>query len=293
MKGPTSFLVAAVALSSTVSAWPQWLPALDSLVVRQDDSTTTSAPKETGTTTAESATETATTTATGKTTAKVITTNLNTGGVSTTKTTGTGETTGTGKESGSSSTGTSGSGNSTHTSYDSDDPAGGISMITPATTASTPLYRIGETITWAWNYTSLQGTPTAVDVLVSCSVATETWTLTQNMTFEPTGTYIWDTNSYAQTAVASPLLTEQYTLIIYDADSQISATAEPGYLSVYKGFTFGMYTARPYKDLGEWKCVTCSAANSNLDNQALRFAVGMATITVLTFTWFVAGFAGL
>lgn len=165
-------------------------------------------------------------------------------------------------------------------------------MITPATSTGTALYRIGETITWAWNYTSLQGTPTAVDVLVSCSVATETWTLTQNMTFETTGTYIWDTNSYAQTAVASPLLVEEYTLIIYDADSQISATAEAGYLSVYNQFTFGMYTARPYSDLGEWKCVTCSAANSNLDNQALRFAIGMATITVLTFTWFVAGFGG-
>lgn len=166
-------------------------------------------------------------------------------------------------------------------------------MMTPATSSGTQLYRIGEEITWKWNYTSLQGTPTAIDVLVSCSVATETWTLTQNMTWETTGAYTWDTNAYAKTAVASPLLTEEYTLIIYDADSSISATAEAGYLSVYDSFTFGMYTSRPYTDLDEWKCVTCSAANSNLDNQALRFALGMATITVLTFTWFVAGFGAL
>ncbi|KAK9417148.1 hypothetical protein SUNI508_09166 [Seiridium unicorne] len=287
MKGPRSFLIAAVALSSTVSAWPKWLPDLDSLVVRQDDSSTTSTAEETGTTTAatETAKSTATGTTTGKTTAKITTTNLNTGGQSATKTTGTGDTTGTGTGTDSSDTE-----EATHTTYDAEDVAGGISMITPVTTSATALYRIGETVTWQWNYTSLQGTPTAIDVLVSCSVATETWTLTQNMTFEPTGTYIWDTNSYAQTAVASPLLTEEYTLIIYDADSSISATAEPGYLSVYNQFTFGMYTSRPYKDLGEWKCVTCNSANSNLDSQALKFAVGMATITVLTFTWFVAGF---
>lgn len=166
-------------------------------------------------------------------------------------------------------------------------------MITPQTTDGTAYYRIGETITWAWNYTSLQGTPTAIDVLVSCSVATETWTLTQNMTFETLGSYTWDTNQYSQTAVASPLLTEEYTLIIYDADSSISATTEPGYLSVYDSFIFGMYTSRPYSNLSEWKCVTCSAANSNLDSQALKFAVGMATITVLSFTWFVTGFGGL
>lgn len=157
----------------------------------------------------------------------------------------------------------------------------------------TQLYRIGKEITWNWNYTSLQGTPTALDVLVSCSVASETWTLTQNMTWETTGVYIWDTNAYAQTAVASPLLTEEYTLIIYDADSSISATAEAGYLSVFNTFKFGLYESRPYTDLNEWKCVTCSAANSNLDKQALRFAIGMATITVLTFTWFVAGFGAL
>jgi hypothetical protein len=166
-------------------------------------------------------------------------------------------------------------------------------MITPATTTGTALYRIGETITWVWNYTSIQGTPTAVDVLVSCSAATETWTLTQNMSYEATGTYTWDTNAYAETAVQSPLLTEEYTLVIFDADSSVSATAEPGYLSVYNGFTFGMYTNRPYKDLGDWKCVTCSAANSDLDRKALRFVVGMAVITVLSFTWFVAGFGVL
>lgn len=285
MKGPKSFLVAAVALSTAASAWPGWLPAIDSLVVRADESTTTTA-KETGTTTSATDTAKETGTTATKTTAKVTTTNLNTGGQ--TKSTGTGTdgtATGTGTDDGTSA--------ATHTTFDAEDPAGGVSMITPVTTSSTALYRIGETITWAWNYTSLQATPTAIDVLVSCSSVTSTWTLTQNMSYEATATFIWDTNAYAETAVAKPLLTEEYTLVIYDADSSVSATSEAGYLGVYNQFTFGMYSSLPYKDLGEWKCVTCSGAAGNLDNQALRFAVGMATITFLTFTWFVAGLGGL
>lgn len=221
----------------------------------------------------------------------MTTTNLNTGGITKTAT-GTGTDSGTGTATGTNTDDDTTA--TTHTTFDAEDPAGGVSMITPVTTSGTALYRIGETITWAWNYTSLQATPTGIDVLVSCSAVTETWTLTQNMSYDATATFTWDTNAYAQTAVASPLLTEEYTLVIYDADSSVSATSEAGYLGVYNSFTFGLYNSRPYKDLGEWKCVTCSgAAGNNLDNQALRFAVGMATITVLTFTWFVAGLGAL
>lgn len=185
------------------------------------------------------------------------------------------------------------SGNSTHSMFDARDPVGGISMITPAPTDGTQLYRIGDTVTWKWNYTSLQGTPTAIDVLVSCSVATETWTLTQNMTYEETGSFTWDTNAYRQTAVDKQLLTEEYTLIIYDADSSIKATVDPGYLGVFNSFKFGMYTPKPYQDLNEWKCATCSGASSDLDRKALGFALSMSVITVLSFTWFVAGFGAL
>ncbi|KAI0127927.1 hypothetical protein BJ170DRAFT_395000 [Xylariales sp. AK1849] len=289
MKGPSGLgqiLTAAVALSSTVSAWPKWLPDIDSLIVRADDtSSTTATAEETGTATTATATTTGKSSATTKATGP-ITTNLNTGGLSTTKGTGTGENTATGTD-------TSDTKDATHTTYNAVDPAGGISMITPATAAGTQLYRIGETITWVWNYTSLQGTPTAIDVLVSCSTATETWTITQNMTWEQTGSVTWDTNAYKQTAVQSPLLTEEYTLLIYDADSQVSATAEAGYLSVYNSFTFGMYASRPYSNLSDWQCVTCSAANGDLDRKALGFAFSMAAITVLSFTWFVVGFGAL
>lgn len=162
-------------------------------------------------------------------------------------------------------------------------------MINPPATAGTQLYKIGDYVTWQWNYTSLQATPTGIDVLVSCSTVSETWTLTQNMSFAPTGAFTWDTGAYQQTAVASPLLTEQYTLIIYDADSSITAPAAAGYLSVFEGFEFGMYLPQPYTPLSEWTCVTCNAAMSDNERHAIGFALTMSIVTVLSFTWFVTG----
>lgn len=292
MRASSSFgqiLTAAVALSGTVAAWPQWLPDVDALVVRQDTTPPPSATQTADPTTQDKASPTddkATPTDDGnksdapKKTDDPNTANLNTGGMTIT---------GSGKDSKPTGKG----GNSTHSMFDPRDPVGGISMITPAPTDGTQLYRIGDTVTWKWNYTSLQGTPTAIDVLVSCSVATETWTLTQNMTYEQTGSFTWDTNAYKETAVDKQLLTEEYTLIIYDADSSIKATVDPGYLGVFNQFKFGMYTPKPYQNLGEWKCATCSAGNSDLDRKALGFALSMSVITVLSFTWFVAGFGAL
>lgn len=288
MKGSRSLgqiLTAALALAPLASAWPGWLPDVDALVVRQDDGSTTAKNSPTPTSTSDK-TVTNTDSSDATTTASssddnsdepTTTANLNTGKV--TSATGTGNSTA----------------KATHTTYDSEDQAGGVAMITPATTAGTTLYRIGDStpITWVWNYTSLQGTPTAIDVMVSCSTATATWTLTQNMTFEPTATFTWDTQKYVESAVASPLLVAQYTLLIIDSDSSVSATAEPGYLAPYDGFQFGMYTARPYEDLGEWKCATCSGALGNGERQALGLVVSMSLITILSFTWYVTGFAAL
>ncbi|KAI0014006.1 hypothetical protein F4779DRAFT_201642 [Xylariaceae sp. FL0662B] len=289
MKGSRSlgqFLTVALALAPLAAAWPDWLPDIDTLIVRQDDATTSAETTATPTSTADTAEETTTT---GDTTNadKPKTTNLNTGGVTATGTNS--------KSDGTSTTGKTTAKATTHKTFDPQDGAGGVAMITPATTDGSTLYRIDDPtpLTWVWNYTSLQADPTAIDVMVSCSMASETWTLTQNMTFAPTATFTWDTNKYQSSAVASPLLTEEYTLLIIDADSSVSATAEPGYLAPFDGFTFGLYTSRPYVDLDQWKCATCSAAPGDLDRQALGFAVTMSVITVLSFTWYVTGFAAL
>jgi hypothetical protein len=161
-------------------------------------------------------------------------------------------------------------------------------MITPAPTLGSQLYKIGDNITWAWNYTDVSATPTAIDVLVSIST-TQVWTLTQNMTFAPTATFTWDTSDYAS-AVNQPLGTEQYTLVIYDAQSAVTAAGEAGYLAAFNGFQFGMYTPQPYQSFDEgWTCAVCSAAAGGTDRYAFGFALMMSIITVMSFTWFVTG----
>jgi len=166
-------------------------------------------------------------------------------------------------------------------------------MLTPAATLGSQLYKIGGNITWAWNYTSLLATPTAIDVLVTIS-STQVWTLTQNMSYSPTGAYTWDTNEYAATAVGTPLLTDQYTLVIYDAQSNPTAQGEAGYLGVFNSFQFGMYTPKPYTPIDDWTCVTCSSgALSETERRVLGFALTMSVVTVLSFTWFVTGFGAM
>lgn len=314
MKGPRSLsqiLAIAIALAPLTTAWPNWLPDIDALVVRQDDGTTSTLhpqkedelglitdssvaekPTETATptdgsepttTTADDATTTntddATTTTTddAKTTKGPQTTNLNTGGKSQTGSTNTKSTT------------------SKHKTFDAIDGAGSVAMVTPAVTDASQLYKIEAPtpITWVWNYTSVQADPTAVDVLVSCSTASATWTLTQNMTYEPQATFTWDTWEYQRSHVDNKLVTAEYTLIIYDADTAYTDNAEAGYLAPFSGFRFGLYAAQPYHNLSDWECVTCSAASGDLDRQALGFAVSMSLVTVLSFTWYVVGFAGL
>lgn len=100
---------------------------------------------------------------------------------------------------------------------------------------------------------------------------------------------MWDTGAYQATAVSDPLLTETYTLIIYDADSSISAVAAPGYLSAFDNYAFGMYTGQPYTPLNEYKCATCSGALSDMERRALGMVLGVSVVTVLSFTWFVGG----
>ncbi|KAI1082383.1 hypothetical protein F5B20DRAFT_578598 [Whalleya microplaca] len=283
-RGLGQLLTVALALAPLATAWPNWLPDIDSLVVRQDDNTK-SDTKATPTSTADNTQKTTTGDATTTKADQPKTTNLNTGGITATATN---------SDSDASTTG-NGTTASTHKTFDAQDGAGGVAMITPATTDGTTLYRIDNPtpLTWVWNYTSLQEDPTAIDVMVSCSVASQTWTLTQNMSYEATATFTWDTNKFQSSAVQSPLLTEEYTLLIIDSDSSVKATAEPGYLAPFDGFTFGMYTSQHYEDLDQWKCATCSAAPADIDRQALGFAISMSIITIFSFTWYVTGIAGL
>ncbi|KAJ5090582.1 hypothetical protein N7532_009266 [Penicillium argentinense] len=112
-----------------------------------------------------------------------------------------------------------------------------------------------------------------------------TYTLTSNMSVHETGKVVWDTNA-TQTI---PLLTATYTLFVVDSEKELGDTAKAGYLSSQIGYSFGMYSPLPYTPLNEFKCATCNGALSDVQRQGLKFAIGMAAITIASFTWFVGG----
>ncbi|KAF2500518.1 hypothetical protein BU16DRAFT_249365 [Lophium mytilinum] len=209
------------------------------------------------------------------------------------KSTGKSESTGksTGKVTGkvSSATGTKATKHATISDFDPRLPAGGIQMVTPAAIAGQQYYKVGDWVTFAWNYTSLSVTPTAIDILATCTANQGTYTLAVNQTVHETGEVLWDTGAYQATGTL-PLLTETYTLMIYDADSSVSATPKAGYLAVYNQYTFGMYTPQPYESFPAWHCSTCNAALSRSEQQTLSFLLGMGAITVLSFGWFAGSF---
>lgn len=162
-------------------------------------------------------------------------------------------------------------------------------MLTPATSVTpTPLYMIGDNVTFGWNYTSLLATPTAVDVLLTCTVNSATWTLTSNMTFQTQVSYVWN-SANTNDDVENPLLTDMYTMIIKDTNADITAMPTPGYLSTYSQFYFGMYKNLPYVSYDQWTCPGSCSSASGPTTHAIAFLFGMSLITFLSFTWFVTG----
>jgi hypothetical protein len=160
----------------------------------------------------------------------------------------------TGTETGSGSTITStaaskttNSGSATSTFIDPRFPAGGISMITPAVEAPATYYKIGNHVTFAWNYTSLIVTPSAIDVVASCSLNSATYTISSNMSVAETGSVIWDTHGYQATATV-PLLTASYTLIVVEAGKAVTDLASAGHLGTTQ-YDFAMYLPQPYTAL--------------------------------------------
>jgi len=163
-------------------------------------------------------------------------------------------------------------------------------MLEPTATLPASFYKIGEPVSFAWNYTSLIITPSAVDVLVSCSSIDATYTVTTGMKIDASATasVVWDTAP--DVTGSNPLLTEHYTLIVYEAGTAITAAAQAGYLAPYSQFQFAMYLPQAPTALAEFVCATCSGAMSDIERQTLKFLFGMSIATVFSFSWFAGGF---
>ena len=72
-------------------------------------------------------------------------------------------------------------------------------MVTPDVFAAYPLYKIGDTITFEWNYTGLIVSPSAINVVAYCSQNAHDFTITGNASAAMTKVY-WDTHEYMATA---------------------------------------------------------------------------------------------
>lgn len=259
---------------TTAFPWPNFLPDIDSLMVRQNDNDGSSA--------ASSATQTAIGSTAQQTSSGASAGSTASGSTSSQSGSITSSATNSGSKSGSSTTT-----KKTSTSYDARLPAGGVSLITPAVASGAQYYKIGDQVTFAWNLTSVSATPTALNIMASCSTNAVTYTIAMNQSVDVTSV-IWDTGAYQETA-AVPFPVASYTLVIYDADSAVTHVAGAGYLAAYDSYTFGMYTPQPYTPLNEFVCATCSGAMSSMEKMALKALFGTALLTVLSFTWFIGG----
>jgi hypothetical protein len=179
------------------------------------------------------------------------------------------ETSSTGKDNGSQKpSGTKTTGKPKATSYDPRLPAGGISMITPNALAGDQYYKVGDLITFAWNYTSLSQSPSAIDILASCTANQATYTIAVNQSAEETEV-VWDTGKTREGQ--PPFLTDKYQLIIYDSDTSVSAAPRAGYLGVFNQFSFAMYTKQEYTSIADgWTCAGCSGALSHFEKMTIK-----------------------
>ncbi|CAG8962119.1 hypothetical protein HYFRA_00005162 [Hymenoscyphus fraxineus] len=286
-----SLFILLLATFSAAWPWPEWLPDRDALMVRQDNNNNpppaSNAPRPTA---APAPTENR----------NPSNTDSNASGTDRPAATGTDQPNPSATDSrgpitdGPQPTDASTTASTEKSSYGNENPAGGVVLVTPAVLQGSQFYKIGDKVTFAWNYTNLLATPTAVNVYATNALAKNYYTMTANMTVggNATNAVIWDTANYTSSpsGVTDPLLTAQYTLIIFDAESSVSATAQPGYLAVYNQYQFGMYLKQPYTDLADgYKCATCSGAMGDMERRFLSFVFGMGLLTVLSFTWFVTG----
>ncbi|OBT49111.1 hypothetical protein VE00_00216 [Pseudogymnoascus sp. WSF 3629] len=266
MRSTTTFFIYAtfLVLLSTFTAawpWPSFFPEIDSLVVRanedqsssQTSSETTSKPTQTPSSSQHKSTS--------------------------------------GSVTKGSSTTSKPTKSAAHTTYDPRSPAGGITVVSPTATAGMPIFKIGDKATFGFNFTDLLATPTALNIMATCTLNQAMYTIAMNQTINGTATTqqaVWDSNGYETSS--APLVVATYTLIIYDSEGSVSDAPVAGYLSPFKSFTFGMYNGQDYTDdSGPVPCISCSGAFGSLERNALGFMFGMSIITVMTFTWFVNG----
>jgi hypothetical protein len=78
---------------------------------------------------------------------------------------------------------------------------GGVVMQTPSLIDGYQIYKIGQPVTFKWNYTSLQASPTAINVEAYCTEGATYFTIAGNVSADTTEV-VWDTEGYQASATA-------------------------------------------------------------------------------------------
>lgn len=82
-----------------------------------------------------------------------------------------------------------------------DAPPGGVQMRTPSVYDGYQIYKIGDPVTFVWNYTSLQVTPTALNIQAFCTAGMQYFPIAMNVSADTTQA-VWDTGIYQRTALS-------------------------------------------------------------------------------------------
>lgn len=123
------------------------------------------------------------------------------------------------------------------------DPAGGITMKNPVTTEGSIYYKFGQKVTFEWNMTSVQVSPTNLNVEAYCTLNSHYYTVTANMSAQATKV-VWDTEKVMSEDIR--LVQATYSLWIYDASKPRSAAPTAGYLAAFNQLRFAMYQPNSY-----------------------------------------------
>ncbi len=78
-------------------------------------------------------------------------------------------------------------------------------MVTPAPISGSQYYKIGDHVTFGWNYTGLAVTPKAVDVMASCSLNNQLYTIAVNQSFQESQVVVWDTEAEKTNSAPLPM----------------------------------------------------------------------------------------
>ncbi|KAL9112336.1 MAG: hypothetical protein Q9227_003454 [Pyrenula ochraceoflavens] len=252
LSSPGTSILSLLLAASLTQAWPKPFDKIGSLVLRQDSSSTdgssSASASQTAAQSSDASSSAADSTITSGASASASGSSASASG-SAAATTGASGSKETGKAT---KTNKSSSQAAKTTDFDPRLPPGGVQMMSPAPTEGSQYFKVGDFVTFKWNYTSLSVTPSAIDIMASCSLNSQLYTLALNQSVKETGAVTWDTGEYQRTASLNgqpPLAVETYTLVIYDAALSVSATAKAGYLGAFDQYTFGMYTPQPYVPL--------------------------------------------